>query len=184
MRHAVLCLAAAAVAGCSPGPGEAAGDAPSAAAPVAAMAPRPKPRVGVWETAMVMPAGATGQSIRVVSQVCLDEASLKDDAWTPGGTPPGGAAPDCTQEFQQSAGGYSFTSVCKTAQGTSSTSGVARGDFNSAYSMDMTTKMEPAPSGVPPETKMTVDARWVGPCAPGQKAGMVGAPKMTPVAAG
>ena len=50
------------------------------------------------------------------------------------------------------------------------------GDFNSAYTVKVESKQEGGQSmpGMPPGAgamKMTIDAKWLGPCAAGQKPG-------------
>jgi hypothetical protein len=54
---------------------------------------------------------------------------------------------------------------------TMTTSGVASGDFNSAYKVDSTTRMNPAPMPQMAESKMTIEAKWAGPCPAGRKPG-------------
>ena len=50
---------------------------------------------------------------------------------------------------------------------------VVTGDFNSAYVVKVNSKRSggPAAPGMPAETNMTIEAKWLGPCKPGQKAG-------------
>lgn len=178
MRYVVACLAIAAVAaGCSPKPKEdAAGAGPSAASPMAALAGKPKPRQGLWESSMKM---AGPQPMTVSSNICLDEAMLKDDAWLNGAKD--GAAGACTQSFNGTAGGYAFQSTCKFGDRTVTSTGSASGDFDKAYTVTMVSKMSPVPEGMPAETTMTINANWLGPCPPGVAGGMVaGSAKMTP----
>lgn len=66
-------------------------------------------------------------------------------------------------------------SVCKFGGATATTHAVVTGSFDSAYTVDVTTKREggpPLPGGKPnAETHMTVAAKWVGPCEKGQRPG-------------
>ena len=66
-------------------------------------------------------------------------------------------------------------SVCKFGQSTTTSHGVVSGDFNSAYTVKVTSKREggaPAP-GMPAEStsNMTIDAKWLGACKADQKPG-------------
>jgi hypothetical protein len=179
MRIAVICiLTAAALAACSP-KGEGAADKPTAGGasnPLAAVTGPPRPKAGVWESTMTM---ASPAPMTVSSQVCIDEAMLKDDQWMKPQGQPGGM--ECEQQMLNVSGGYGFKSTCKMGERTTTAEGRATGDFNSAYRMDITSRTDPVPQGMPAESKMTVEARYMGPCAPGQAGGPVpGSVKMSP----
>jgi hypothetical protein len=45
------------------------------------------------------------------------------------------------------------------------------GDFNSAYTVKVSSKNTSAPAGVPAESVTLMEARWTGACAADQKAG-------------
>ncbi len=66
-------------------------------------------------------------------------------------------------------------SVCTFGPMTSTSHGVVSGDFNSAYSVKVTSKREGgrAIPGMPEggTTNMTIDAKWMGACAADQKPG-------------
>ena len=66
-------------------------------------------------------------------------------------------------------------SVCKFGPMTITSQAVASGDFNSAYSVKVTTKREggPAIPGMPADGKssMSIDAKWMGACKADQKPG-------------
>lgn len=181
MRHAAACLVAASalVAACSPkGDGQAAGAKVEGAAAKAidAVTGPPKPKAGLWESKMAM---AAPQPMTVSSQICLDEAMLKDDAWLKGGDQ--AAAANCTQNHTPTPGGYAFESKCVMGATTVTSKGIAAGDFNKAYKVELTSHMEPAPQGMPAETKTTIFATYLGPCPAGQAGGAVaGSVKMTP----
>jgi len=53
------------------------------------------------------------------------------------------------------------------------THSVTTGDFNSAYTTKTTTKQEggPAMPGMGGNNATTIEARWTGPCEPGQRPG-------------
>ena len=63
-------------------------------------------------------------------------------------------------------------SVCKVQSSTATTDAVFIGSFDSSYKGDMHTRFSPPMHGTS-ETKMSFDARWIGPCKPGQKPGEV-----------
>jgi len=52
---------------------------------------------------------------------------------------------------------------------------VTTGDLDSAYHSDIHSTFEPPIQGKK-DTTMSMDMKWLGPCAPGQKAGMVAGP--------
>jgi hypothetical protein len=45
------------------------------------------------------------------------------------------------------------------------------GDFNSAYSVKVTSHSDNAPAGAPRDADMTLQAKWLGACAADQKPG-------------
>ncbi|WP_313952574.1 DUF3617 domain-containing protein [Accumulibacter sp.] len=68
-------------------------------------------------------------------------------------------------------------SVCKVEGSTATTDATFVGTFDSAYKGDMHTRFSPPMHGMS-ESKMSLDARWIGPCTPGQKPGDVIMPNM------
>ena len=68
-------------------------------------------------------------------------------------------------------------SVCKIEGSTATTDGVFEGAFDSSYKGSMKTRYNPPLQGMS-ESNMTQQARWLGPCKPGQKPGDVIMPKM------
>lgn len=184
MRYAAACLvatclvASATISACSPkgDAGDATDTAKSAASKaIGAVTAPPKPKVGLWESKMVMTAP---QPMTVTNQMCLDEAMLADDAWMKGGDK---ASTNCTQNQVAAAGGYAFESKCVMGGTTITSKGAATGDFNKSYRVDLTSKMDPVPQGAPAETQTTIVATYLGPCPAGQAGGVVaGSLKMTP----
>jgi hypothetical protein len=160
---AVAALTLAACGGESGTPAPAAGDAAAPAETAAPAAPAatgmaPGPIAGEWEvtvTAMGMTVPAT--------KVCYTRAMTMQEA----------------QEMQQGAGitcseqtvapdGKSSHSVCSMQGMTITTDMKVTGDFSSAYTMDMTSTMDPAPPGMPPGPSTTSVAmkRLGDTCAP------------------
>jgi hypothetical protein len=76
-------------------------------------------------------------------------------------------------KYESAAGGIGFTTVCHIGSRTVTTSGVASGDFSTSYSVDLTTRMDPSPPGLPGQLHTTVQAKWEGPCPAGTKPGLV-----------
>ena len=75
------------------------------------------------------------------------------------------------QDMQKTATGMVIDATCNIG-GISSTSHTEiNGDFNSAYTMTVTSSHPGAPGGAPKETHMTIDAKWMGPCKADQKPG-------------
>lgn len=71
----------------------------------------------------------------------------------------------------------SIHSVCKIEGSTATTDALFVGTFDSAYKGDMLTRFNPPMHGMS-ESKMSFDAKWLGPCKPGQKPGDVFMPNM------
>ena len=61
-------------------------------------------------------------------------------------------------------------SVCKVDKSTVTSREVVTGRFNSAYRIDIKSTYEPPFDGIK-ESTTTMDAKWLGACKPGQKAG-------------
>jgi hypothetical protein len=147
-----------------------------AAVALAEAPPQRKP--GLWEFAMLqdgrpMPMGAL--------QVCVD-ATNADPTEPP-------AAGDPMKQYCKKTGvtkdGDKFVAhvVCKAPQGTMTTDAAVTGDLSSAYRTDIHTRYDPPMMGRA-ETDITMTAKWLGPCKPGQKAGVVGVKGAGPVAPG
>jgi hypothetical protein len=140
------------------------------AAALAAAAPAaPHRKAGWWEmtSTMAMPTTMTTKM-----NMCTDAATeARNNAFASNQGP--GVA-NCTQGpmGRTPTGGWTFSSTCKMQGGiTTTTSGVATGDFNSNYRVEATTRMSPAPMPQMAETKMTLTGRWLGACPAGRVPG-------------
>jgi hypothetical protein len=138
------------------------------AAPAAAVdLPARKP--GLWDIKVTM----EGRNIQIpASQHCID-AETDQMMNSIGGNMQKDA---CSKQDVQKVGTTIVVdSVCKIGQGTTTSHAVVSGDFNSAYTVKVTSKREggPAVPGMPADStsNMTVDAKWLGPCAADQKPG-------------
>lgn len=136
-------------------------------ASAATAADAPKRKSGLWEvkTQMTgMPAGMPGQG---AMQMCIDQAS--DNVMSDRSDPR--AKADCpVMEVRPGAGKITVHSVCRHDGTTATTDAVITGDFDKSYRSDMVTRFNPPQNGMK-EMKMTQEARWLGPCKPGQKPG-------------
>jgi hypothetical protein len=121
----------------------------------------PKRKSGLWELKM---SAAHGM---VVSH-CVDQA--RDDALRQQVGRDLDAARCTRTNFQRSAAGLSFDSACEFNNSKMKSHTTITGDFNSAYKMEMRTTYDPPLMGKS-EGGMTIDAKWVGACKPGQRPG-------------
>ncbi len=161
------------VAACSKGPtaGQTAAPAPKPAASMvpAALFSKPHPKAGLWETTM---STSAGPGMRMSGEMCLD-AQTEQAAFAT--APQSSTSRDCSPPTfgPGPAGGMVFDATCRTKGRTVTTHGVATGDFSSAYTLDITTKMDPPPPGMDGGARIQIQAKWLGPCKPGQKPGHV-----------
>jgi uncharacterized protein DUF3617 len=124
----------------------------------------PTRKAGLWEMKMVR----TGSPVPdMTMQHCTDATT--DKAMSSTSSP---ASKDmCSKnDIQKTATGYVTDSVC-TVGGMSVTShSETTGDFNSGYTVKVTSHSQGGPSG-PRDTTMTVEAKWLGACKADQKPG-------------
>lgn len=133
----------------------------------ASAADYPARKPGLWETSMQTTGKAGEKMAPVVSQQCLDAASDKALRDMGMGTSEG----MCSQQALRTEGGKLVNdSVCKVGSSTVSSHTVISGDFSTAYRMDMSSKYSP-PMGGLAATESVIQAKWLGPCKPGQRPG-------------
>jgi hypothetical protein len=125
----------------------------------------PTRKPGLWEIRML---DTATKAAGMTMQQCTDAATDKD--LTSNLSPM--AKQTCSRnDVRKTAAGYMTDAVC-TVNGMSMTShSDVTGDFNSAYTVQVTSKVSGTPAGGPRETTMTVEAKWLGPCKPDQKPG-------------
>jgi hypothetical protein len=127
----------------------------------------PPRKAGLWEMKMQVEGGAApAQQI----QHCIDAATDKKMSALGAGM----RAEQCSkQDVKQSGGTITVESVCNYGAGTTTSRAVVTGDFNAGYTVKVNSKREGGPSvpGMPAETKMTIEAKWLGPCKADQKPG-------------
>ncbi len=86
--------------------------------------------------------------------------------------------PNCSVlDVKQQGNKYTMRSVCKIENTTATTDAVFTGAFDSAYKGDVRTRYSPPMHGMS-ESKMSMEAKWLGPCKAGQKPGDVIMPNM------
>jgi hypothetical protein len=105
-------------------------------------------------------------------QQCVDEKTddlLKNE--TPGGDKLAYSKNDVRKEGDT----VVSESVCKLNGSTAKTRVVFTGRFDSAYKADIKSTYEPPMAGMQ-EASTVIEAKWLGPCQPGQKPGDISMP--------
>ena len=124
----------------------------------------PKRKPGLWE----ITTQAEGMPSMGAIQHCIDKNS--DDLMQQQAAK---QKPDCSvMESKTSGNKVSVHSVCRMEGSTVTTDGVFEGSFESNYKGTVRSRFNPPMHGIA-ESNMTQEARWVGPCKPGQKPGDV-----------
>ena len=131
----------------------------------------PTRKAGLWEIKMEFQ-GHSRLPMQTMRQ-CTDATSDKLMTYNFGGS-----AQHCQkQDFTRSGNAIVIDSVCTFGGTTSTSHAVVSGDFNSAYTVEVTSTRAGGPPipGVAPggETHMKIAAQWVGACAAGQRPGDV-----------
>src|SRR3954470_9928532 len=125
----------------------------------------PTRKAGLWEIKMAR----SGSPIpNTTMQHCTDEAT--DKQMTSSYSPM--AKDACSKnDVVKTASGYTGDTVCSVAGISMTSHSEVTGDFNSAYTVKVTSHSEGGPSGAPRDTTMTLEAKWLGACKPDQKPG-------------
>jgi hypothetical protein len=136
-----------------------------ASATAASAVELPTRKAGLWEIKMLRD-GATAPTM--TTQHCTDEAT--DKKLTASAQPMANDA--CTkQETQKTATGFVTDSIC-TMVGMKMTSHAETiGDFNSAYTVKMTSHVDNPIPGMPKDSATTIEAKWLGACKSDMKPG-------------
>lgn len=130
----------------------------------------PQRKHGLWEMRMQSEGAPAGLG---PMQICVDETNA-DPRQPPAGAP----KQDCDKSTVTKDGDKTVVHMlCRMGKGTVTSDATVTGDLNSAYHTEIRSQFDPPMHGRK-ESQMMVDAKWLGPCAPGQKAGVVGAPNM------
>ncbi len=148
---ALACLAAAAVA------------LPAAAVDL------PKRKSGLWEMTTTREGGTKPPASAGAIQMCIDEKS--DDMSRQMGET--ASKEMCSRRDMRREGDRIVTdSVCKLGETTATTHSVISGRFDQNYDVDVRTRFDPPMMGMS-ESHTVIKARWLGPCAAGQRPGDV-----------
>lgn len=129
-----------------------------------ALGGRPHPKPGLWRTSLSMNAGP---GVTLSGELCLD-SSTEDSAFTSSSR---GARNCDAPRFSPGPNGLNFSTTCHAGGRTIVSQGVATGDFKTSYALDVVTRVDPAPAGLPNEMRTKMQATWMGPCRPDQKPG-------------
>lgn len=129
----------------------------------------PTRKPGLWVLKLTAGDPAFAGAPAVTAEHCIDAATDKLMSITGGSMRPEACS---KQDVQKAGDGLVASSVCQMGPFKSRWRAVLKGDFNSAYTVDVTMKQEGEPvAGIPPEDRTLIDAKWAGPCKPGQKPG-------------
>ena len=130
----------------------------------------PKRKSGLWHITM---SGA--HTPRMLLEECVDRDS--DDF-----SKPQDEASCSKVDIRRQGAAVNVETVCKEEGSTVTARGTFSGNFDSAYKGSFKMSFNPPMQGMR-ETTMQTEARWVGPCKPGQRPGemnMIEAPARTP----
>jgi Protein of unknown function (DUF3617) len=120
---------------------------------------------GLWEMKMVKTGSAPPD---LTMQHCTDETT--DKAMSTAFSPMSKEV--CSKrEIQKTSTGYVSDAVCSIGGMSITSHSDITGDFNSAYTVKTTSHSEHGPSGLPRDSTMTIEAKWLGACKPDQKPG-------------
>lgn len=131
----------------------------------------PTRKAGLWELKMEF----QGHNLPAqLMQQCTDASTDKLMTLNFGGA----AERNCQKRDVQNSGGtITVDSVCQFGDATTTSHAVVSGDFNSAYMVQINSTRQggrPIPGAAPGgETHITIAAKYLGPCASGQKPGDV-----------
>jgi len=130
----------------------------------------PVRKAGLWEMKLVKTGSPAPE---MTMQHCTDETTDKEmvSAFSPV------SKETCAKrDIQRTATGYVTDAVCTVAGISITSHSEITGDFDSAYTIKITTRSEGGPAGVPRDAVTMIDAKWMGACKPGQKPGDIAMP--------
>lgn len=124
----------------------------------------PKRKPGLWQIQTAI----EGLPVKQTMKHCIDAASDAKMAQMGQGLQAGA---DCTRnETRKEGDNFVAESECTSGGIKMISKTIFSGDFSSQYSGNTIIKYEPAMMGMP-EQKMSLTAKWTGPCEPGQEPG-------------
>jgi hypothetical protein len=125
----------------------------------------PVRKSGLWEMKLVR---AGSPLPEMAMQHCTDETTDKDMATA---SSPVSKEVCSKRDLAQTGTGYVSDSVCTVSGVSVTTHSEITGDFNSAYTVKTTSHSDRPAAGLPGDVVTTIEAKWLGPCKPGQKPG-------------
>ena len=135
------------------------------AVPAARAVDAPLRKAGLWEMKIVR----TGSPMpEMTMQHCTDEST--DKLMTSTFSPM--SKEMCSKnDTVKTATGYTTDSICNVSGMSMTSHADITGDFNSAYTVKVTSHSQGGPSGAGRDSTMTLEAKWLGACKADQKAG-------------
>jgi Protein of unknown function (DUF3617) len=134
-------------------------------APTASAVEMPTRKAGLWELKMIRTGGPLPE---MTMQHCTDETTDKQMTST---FSPMSKEVCSKNDTVKTSTGYTTDSVCTVNGMTMTSHGDVTGDFNSAYTVKVTSHSQGGVSGTGRDSVMTMEAKWLGACKPDQKAG-------------
>lgn len=126
----------------------------------------PKRKSGLWEIKTQADAAKPGPAGNTM-QMCIDQNA--DQQWMQMGNGP--AKDACSkQDYKVERDRIVVNSVCKVGASVATSRAVFTGKYDSAYRVEAQSTYEPPMMGRK-ESRTVIDARWLGPCKAGQRAG-------------
>lgn len=129
----------------------------------------PTRKAGLWELKMeFVGSNLPGREMKQCTDATADKLMTANFG--------GSTQESCSKHDVSNSGGViTVNSVCKFGEATSTSHAVISGSFDSAYTVEVTSKREggrPMPGLAPGgETHMKITAKWLGPCESGQRPG-------------
>jgi hypothetical protein len=125
----------------------------------------PTRKAGLWEIKMQRTGGPLPE---MTMQHCTDETTDKQMTST---FSPMSKDICSKNDTVKTATGYTTDSICNVSGMAMTSHADITGDFNSAYTVKVTSHSQGGPSGAGRDTTMTLEAKWLGACKADQKAG-------------
>ncbi len=130
----------------------------------------PHRKSGLWEIKTTV----SNASRQFTAQTCVDQNS--DDLWTQEAEPNDQRSCSKTTVHQEGSN-WVAESVCKRESSTATTRAVFTGSFDSSYRVESKSTYAPPLMGIK-EGTIVIDAKWIGPCKPGQTPGDIIVPEI------
>jgi hypothetical protein len=123
----------------------------------------PVRKAGLWELKLLRPGTPMPET---TMQHCTDETVDRQmNSLSP-------VKQTCSRnDIQKTAAGYVTDSVCSVGAASVTSHSETSGDFNSAYTVKVTSHSDGGPPGAARDSTTTVEAKWLGACKHNQKPG-------------